>query len=87
MRVILENWITNCALTIIMEDENMINKRNRIYAMENLTRRKKGSFYGERCNRSIPVMPSGQGHNTVPVSDLLALFDSKGKSGKRKEKL
>lgn len=64
----------------------MINKENRRYAMEILTSRKKGSFYGERCNRSIPKMPSGQGHNNVPVSDLLALFDSKRNTSRKSTK-
>ena len=45
-------------------------------------RKKIGSFYGERNNPLIPKMPSGKGHNTVPVSDLLALFDSKRNTSK-----
>lgn len=64
----------------------MINKGNRRYRMERLRTRKKGSFYGERCNRSIPKMPSGQGHNNVPVSDLLSLFDSKQNTSRKSTK-
>ena len=57
---------------------------NRRSTMERLNEKsgKVSSYYGERRNASVSMMPSGQGRNIAPVSDLLSLFDShKKKTG------
>ena len=59
-----------------------MNRKAEMERLQHSVKRKYSYYYGgTRRNPLIPVMPTGHGHNNVPVSDLLALFGNSAVAG------